>query len=67
MNVLDDPYQPVSLETWVLTFYVLFSTPFVGGEYQTEERCIQGAQMQWSYWHHQYGRRLRYECKKERL
>lgn len=57
----------MSPEAWVLTFYVLFGTPFVGGEYQSEDRCRTAAAIQMPYWQHQYGRRLSFKCTKERL
>lgn len=56
-----------SIETWVLTFYVLYGSPFMAGEYQTERQCHAHAVMQESWWRREYGRRLvRYECKLER-
>lgn len=48
-------------------FYVLYGTPFIGGEYQSEERCKTAAAVQEPYWRHQYGKRLSWKCERERL
>jgi hypothetical protein len=55
------------MSTWLLTFYVLHSTPFIGGEYQTEDRCRTAAAVQMNYWRHVYGRRLSWKCTPERM
>ena len=56
------------MEVWVLTFFVLYGSPFVGGEYQTERQCYTHAAMQEPWWRKEYGRRLvKFECKMERL
>lgn len=52
---------------WLLTFYVLYGTPFIGGEYQSLHRCTAGAAAQMSWWRQQYGRRLSFKCTYERM
>ena len=56
------------MEVWILTFFIAFQYPIIGGEYQSEDRCRVAAAMQESWWRRQYGRSLlRYECKAGRL
>jgi hypothetical protein len=53
--------------TWLLTFYVLYGMPFIGGEYQTEDRCRTAAAVQMVWWQKQYGRRISWKCAQERM
>jgi hypothetical protein len=55
------------MESWVLTFYILFGEPFIGGEYHSEDRCRTAAAVQMTYWQHQYGRRISWKCERGRL
>lgn len=55
------------MSSWLLTFYVLYGTPFVGGEYYDYDRCRTAAAVQMVWWHKQYGRRLTWKCTQERL
>jgi hypothetical protein len=52
---------------WLLTFYVLHGMPFIGGEYQTEDRCRTAAAVQMVWWQKQYGRRISWKCTQERM
>jgi hypothetical protein len=54
------------METWMLTFFVLFSEPFVGGEYQTKERCERAALHQEVHWRVVYSHRLTHKCELKR-
>jgi len=42
------------METWLLVFMLAKGDPFIGGEYQTVERCRAGAAQQLKHWreHH---------------
>ena len=50
------------VETWVLTFLLAFPDSFIGGEYQTKERCENAAVHQLQHWKITYGSQLRYRC-----
>jgi hypothetical protein len=54
------------MEVWVLTFFVTFGAPFVGGEYQTKERCEAAALHQFAYWRIIYSHRLTHKCEQKR-
>ena len=51
-----------SVETWVLIFYVSFGHPFLGGEYQTRERCEDAAKHQFPHWRIVYSGKLTHRC-----
>jgi hypothetical protein len=55
-----------AMEIWVLTFFVLFGEPFIGGEYQTRERCEDAALHQSLHWHITYSHRLIHKCELKR-
>jgi hypothetical protein len=54
------------LETWLLTFHPATAPPFVGGEYQTQERCRRGAREQLPYWTLMHGEGINWSCKHQR-
>jgi hypothetical protein len=56
------------VDTWILTFYISRDSSFVGGEYQTEELCKQGAkrQLPWVRRQTMAYDRVRWSCVLER-
>jgi hypothetical protein len=55
------------IEVWVLLFMLNAHDSFVGGEYQTRERCAESAGMQMPHWTLQHGRQLRWRCELRRM
>jgi len=58
------------IETWLLIFTITNasgeSDTFLGGEYQTREKCEQAVIMQYGHWHLLYSR-LQWRCEKANL
>jgi hypothetical protein len=51
-----------TIETWVLVFLLTFPESFVGGEYQTKERCEHAAMHQSQQWRLIYGPKIHHRC-----
>jgi len=50
--------------TFVLTFTLASGSTFLGGEYQSYERCQKGAQQQLEHWRRYYHRDITWTCKR---
>jgi len=50
---------------WILTFQLASGVTFLGGEYQSLERCEQGALQQLQHWKRFYGRYLTWHCERK--